>query len=86
MLKIYTQTIFYTGMRRSDVMHIFEIENITPIWNTMGVVAYVIPNARFIRNGNNMTYVGRGNEAYVWAFQFDNKGCLLQQGVMPPKS
>ena len=84
-LEIYTKTFFYQGMPRRDVVAIFERKGIQPIWNNREVLAYLIPNARFEKRGNNMTYIGRGTDSYVWAFQFDSNSYLLQQGVMPPK-
>lgn len=84
-LEIYTKTFFYPGMSRKEVTEIFAIKGIKPIWNSVEVVAYLIPNATFVRNGKNMTYIGKGTDSHVWAFQFDCNNRLIQQGVMPPK-
>lgn len=82
-LEIFENSFFYKGMSRRDVVDIFAEKGIQPVWVDKEVVAYLIPNATFIKNGNNMTYIGKGTDSYVWAFQFDQFDRLVQQGVMP---
>ena len=72
-MKIRGSEVFGPYSTRTAVIDIFKRNSVIPVYDTLDLVVFWIPNVEYVINGNNITILGEGAKNLFWFFNFKRR-------------